>query len=231
MKSSRLILLATVSTMALATNASAQNWSGFYVGMNVGGAVNRAAFADLGDSSVPPVQNRFVAGDFWTTRAAGFAVGGQIGFNWQVASLVYGLEADFNWANAKTSTFFPLQSVNASTSLDRFATVRGRLGFVVAPMVMIYATGGLAVGHFEDSWGSTFAVPTPEYSSSRTRTTLVVGGGFEYMFSPNWTVRVEGMVADFGNWTVNGPPGIIGPYRTRFDHSVATFRGGLNFKW
>ncbi len=227
MKSARLILLATVSTMALATSASAQNWTGFYVGLNVGGAWNSAEFTDLGDGNKG---FSFPAGQtFWSPDAGGFIVGGQIGFNWQVANIVYGIEADFNWANARASASFPAQFAVARTNLDRFATVRGRIGFTASPVFLVYVTGGLAVAHIRDAWGNT--PDGNDFVSNGTRAGWTLGGGIEYMFAPNWTVRLEGLFADFGHRDVVGPAGCPGFYRSTFAHTMALVRGGFNFKW
>jgi outer membrane immunogenic protein len=228
MKSSRLILLATVSTMALATTASAQNWSGFYVGLNTGGAWNNTQFTDLGDTSKGFA---FTAGQtFWSPNAGGITVGGQIGFNWQVANIVYGLEADANLANAKSSASFPANFAVARTNLDRFVTVRGRIGFTVSPMLLTYVTGGLAVAHIRDAWGSACCGGN-EFASNANRTGWAFGGGFEYMVGANWTFRLEGLFADFGHQNVVGPLGCPAFYRSTFAHTLAIVRGGFNFKW
>jgi opacity protein-like surface antigen len=72
-----------------------------------------------------------------------------------------------------------------------------------------------------------------EFSNDETRTGWVAGGGIEYMFNRNWTAKVEGLYADFGSTdlTVINPGGQSGPYTSRFQHTVATVRAGLNWKW
>lgn len=227
MKGLRRTLLATVSLAALSANASAAEWDGLYVGLNAGVAWHKAEFADLGDSG--GTQNGFPPGTFWSPNPTGGTIGGQIGYNWQSANIVYGVEADLNWVSGNSSATFPGPSVSASTNLDVLATVRGRIG-LASPSTLVYVTGGVAFGHIQNAWGSTF-IATPEYTSNSTRVGLALGAGIEYMLAPNKILRFEGLYADFGSWTVNGPPGIIGPYRSRFAHSVTVFRGGLNFKW
>ena len=113
MRGLRRYLLATVSAAAFSTCASAAdlparmpvkapvpaavvwNWTGFYIGVHAGAAWNDAAFTDIGDDIPSP--NRAPLGtEFWKPHRAGFAGGGQIGYNFQSGNVVYGLEADFS---------------------------------------------------------------------------------------------------------------------------------------
>jgi outer membrane immunogenic protein len=247
----RRFLLATVSAAALSTSAMAadiptrvpvkapppvvvaQSWAGFYIGIHAGVAWNHAAFADLGDDA--GVFNRAPPGDFWKPDRAGFMGGGQIGYNFQSGNVVYGLEADFSGVANKSSTIVSppvtFSPVNASTQLSWMGTVRGRLGVTMSP-TLLYITGGLAVAHFKDSWGSIFQ-PVSEYVSNKTRAGWTVGGGVEHMFARNWTAKIEALYADFGSWTTahTQGSGTVGIYRSRFEHQVVTVRGGLNYKW
>jgi outer membrane immunogenic protein len=68
-------------------------------------------------------------------------------------------------------------------------------------------------------------------SSSTTRAGWIAGGGVEYMLARNWTAKIEGLYAGFGNSTVAGQSALLSTYRSRFAHEVATVRGGLNWKW
>jgi outer membrane immunogenic protein len=249
----RCYLLATVSAVALSTTAMAadiparmpvkapppvvvaQSWAGFYIGVHAGAAWNHAAFSTAGDDG-GFVERSPIGVEFWKPHRAGFAGGGQIGYNFQSGSVVYGLEADFSGVANKYSTTIvtppPFSNpVNVSTQLNWMATVRGRLGVTWSP-TLLYITGGLAVAHFKDSWGHV-AIPAPEYVSNKTRTGWTVGAGVEHMFARNWTAKIEALYADFGDWTTPNVfgAGIVGAYKSRFEHQVVTVRGGLNYKW
>jgi outer membrane immunogenic protein len=246
----RRYLLLTVSATAISTSAMAADlrmpvkapppvaapwsWAGFYIGVHAGVAWNHAAFTDLGDDGGTP--NRAPVGtEIWKPHRAGFMGGGQIGYNFQSGNIVYGFEADFSGVANKYSASFTtpvfIHPVNASTQLNWMATVRGRLGVTLSP-TLLYVTGGLAVAHFKDSWGTIF-FPTPEYVSNKTRAGWTAGAGIEHMFARNWTAKIEALYADFGDWTTVNVviPGATGPYRSRFEHQVVTVRGGLNYKW
>jgi outer membrane immunogenic protein len=246
-------LLATVSAVALSNTAMAADiparmpvkapapvvvapsWAGFYIGVHAGVAWNHATFTEIGDGG-GNVNRAPLGTEFWKPHEAGFAGGGQVGYNFQSGSVVYGLEADFSGVSNKASavispptTFTPL---NATTQLSWMATVRGRLGVTFSP-TLLYVTGGLAVARFKDEYSAAFFAFPPEYTSSKTRAGWTVGGGVEHMFARNWTAKIEALYADFGDWIVPHRTGfgIVGPYRSRFEHQVVTVRGGLNYKW
>jgi len=81
--------------------------------------------------------------------------------------------------------------------------LRPRLGFT-AGNALFYATGGLAVTNEKVNQttgvlnGGTFTS-----SISETRLGWTIGGGIEYMLTPNWTIRAEYLHLDFG--TASGP--------------------------
>ena len=162
-------------------------------------------------------------------RNDGFIGGGQIGYNFQFAnSFVVGLEADFQGvaADASTTRFsqgpvagFPAnpidQTLSASRRLDWLGTVRGRLGFTITPTLLVYGTGGLAYGQTRASTTITqfiensAALPNP-YSSfgsfSNTRVGWTAGGGVEWLFLPNWSVKAEYLYYDLGSVTYGLSP-------------------------
>jgi len=98
------------------------------------------------------------------SNAGGGLIGGvQVGYNWQAAQQwVASIEADFQGvANKTTATGggtltaplpgFPTgntvtTAITASRSLDYIGTVRGRLGWLWTPSLLVYGTGGLAYG-------------------------------------------------------------------------------------
>ncbi len=113
------------------------NWSGFYIGGNGGGgtALNRSSL-DVGAS-----QNKF------NLSPDGYFGGAQIGYNWQAANWVYGLEADFQGSSLQDDRVCILGCNNGlfasfDQKLQWFGTVRGRVGYSLGS-TLFYATGGL----------------------------------------------------------------------------------------
>lgn len=216
--------------------APVYNWTGFYVGGNagwVGSASNTITNtgADAGVGGLGSALN--VLGSIPSTvsaSASGFIGGGQVGYNWQTANWVFGLEGDIQGTTAKRDVIvaFPgsALSVPLSTTyhreLDWLATFRGRVGITATPSFLLYATGGLAVG--ETKIGNSFicAACVPAAStqagtvaqSDNTAVGWTVGAGAEWMFAPHWSVKAEYLYADLGRHssTINyiyGPGGAL----------------------
>src|SRR5262245_13825033 len=75
-------LAARPYTKAPAMVAAIYDWSGFYIGINGGGGSADTSWDILG-----------------SRNATGGTVGGQIGYRWQSANFVFGLEGQGNWAD------------------------------------------------------------------------------------------------------------------------------------
>jgi outer membrane immunogenic protein len=128
--------------------AALANWSGFYVGANVGYGWG-SGHTEIVGLPDPEFGLPRTALD---TNPKGVIGGAQIGYNWQVGSLVTGLEADIQGSGIKGSTSRTVSigggpaTLTASEKLNWFGTVRGRLGFSATPDLLLYGTGGLAYG-------------------------------------------------------------------------------------
>jgi outer membrane immunogenic protein len=158
---------------------------------------------------------------------SGFIGGGQIGYNWQFyGSLVAGVEADIQGiagnsgggtiataaAVGNGSSYIGLHSVRGS--LDYLGTVRGRLGWLFTPTLLVYGTGGLSYGGvtlnaasnvFNDVLAGNGALPASIGGAnfSNTQVGWTAGGGVEWMFMPNWSAKVEYLYYDLGTVTQN----------------------------
>lgn len=209
-------LLVTVSAAALTGNAvaadvqmpvkarppaaSVATWSGPYIGVTLGAALNNSRFTDVDQFFflLPGGPNN----EFWNNTHAAFAAGGLIGYNWQAGSVVFGVEGDWNWISGKANATIPSGiPVFASSDLRWMSTVRGRVGYTIMPSTLLYVTGGAAWASFSDAWGSP-TTPTFTMSDSFVRTGWTAGGGIEQMFATHWTARAEVLYADFGTHEV-----------------------------
>lgn len=138
----------------------------------------------------------------------GGIIGGTVGCNWQIGTMVLGGETDLSWTSQKSTSRTMLGAfdvVTANTSeLQALGTVRGRLGFAMGP-TLFYATGGLAYGYVKDSasiipnavgiglGGAQLAGAQSEWRAGWT-----VGGGVEHLISPDWSVKAEYLYYDLG---------------------------------
>jgi outer membrane immunogenic protein len=220
------------------------NWTGFYLGVNLGGSWGHQCAdvfingTDQGSACVHP---------------DGVIGGGQIGYNWQFApwfgwgnGTVLGIEADFQGSDQRTDHNFgvllPAVVTTSGTFTDRlewFGTVRGRVG-IAYDRFLPYFTGGWAYGNrtFDGTVSTTVpAVATASFSNSNTLSGWTVGGGFEWAFWRNWTAKFEYLYIDFGNNGSNlngavftGPAGNTVSFTTgHFTDNIA--RAGVNYKF
>ncbi len=182
------------------------SWTGFYLGGSLGG---RWTDVDLTTVSVggvvPPVPPATRSADSTAFRAGVYA-----GYNWQVApQWLIGLEGDIAWANSSRSTTAGLPgfafSAGDSTSFKETwdGSVRGRLGYLLAPTWLVYATGGASWLHVSSTAVCsvvTCPVGGGAFTASTTRTGWTVGGGVETVVWSNWLLRAEYRYADYGTW-------------------------------
>jgi len=207
------------------------NWTGFYIGANIGGASSTQNFN--GTQATTSGSTAF-SGTAGSTADGGTVAGGEIGFNYEFPMrVVVGVEADGSWANLVstigscstfTSGLFTGQQAGCATTnttLNNFETVRGRLGYALPwGPIMVYGTGGWARASVSGSstlncLGPGCAVPftggTASFSNSPSGWTA--GGGVEWAFLPSWTLRMEYLHLEFDNvstsyssTTVSPPP-------------------------
>jgi len=106
------------------------NWSGIYVGGNLGTGFASSSWSDP------------FTGANNTFSKDGFIGGGQIGANWQINALVLGIEGDFDWTGLKGSGHDSLaNTINTNTQWT--STVTGRIG-AAFDRLLVYGKGGVA---------------------------------------------------------------------------------------
>ena len=122
--------------------------------------------------------------------ATGGTIGGQIGYRWQASSWVFGLEAQGDWADLKSSNvsvFVPAWTNNSK--IDAFGLFTGQVGYAWNN-VLWYVKGGAAVT--DDKYQGTVTDTGALFDSvNETRWGGVVGTGIEFGFAPNWSVALE----------------------------------------
>lgn len=230
------------------------SWTGFYIGVNGGGAWGHSdpktstVFSPTGyfaTSSVPAIG---AIGAQHVSTSGGIA-GGQLGYNWQFGATVLGIEADIDWLGLSGSTtgsgIYPCCAptaftITSSVKSDWLFTLRPRLGFAVDHW-LFYATGGLAVADVKANFlfTDTFATALESGAISQTRAGWTVGAGAEYAFAGPWSVKVEYLHVDLGNVSTTSTnltaftPPIAFPTNV-FSHSVNLttdiVRAGINFR-
>jgi outer membrane immunogenic protein len=133
-------------------------WTGFYAGVNAGGFWNSAsapATIDWASLTAPGrlgVVTHFASipqREFAWTAGPGFVGGGQVGYNWQVTdNIVIGVETDFQGMAGRGNSWDAgwMSGSSSNKSPGSIGSVRGRAGYLVAPNLQLYGTGGFSYG-------------------------------------------------------------------------------------
>jgi len=183
------------------------NWTGCYIGGNVGGGwakQDQARIDQIGVVGPAPAI-------YGTETDSAFVGGGQIGCDYQFAgNWVVGVQGQFDWGNIRGSHILP--AFPTFTMFDKtsfIGTATARVGYLFAPQVLAYVKGGAAWTTNSD----VLLLPTGGVSESAnwTRTGWTVGGGVEWMFAPGWSVFGEYNYMDFGtnSVTFTAAPGLL----------------------
>jgi outer membrane immunogenic protein len=213
-------------------------WSGLYAGINAGGNwgsphtsvtttttfVNTAALSAIGQTYGPAAA---ASANGNLSSGATFIGGGQIGYNFPLAPRwVAGFEADLDSTPTSNASFtdtvertgFPGDTVQTTASVTKWlnflSTVRGRVGYLVDPYVLIYGTAGLAIGNVSSSTVlSATEIPNTgstninaSGSSSRTMVGYAGGAGAEWLVSGDWSLKAEYLYYHLGSISYNNAP-------------------------
>ncbi|PPD46127.1 MAG: hypothetical protein CTY15_01760 [Methylocystis sp.] len=205
-----------------AKEEKAPSWRDVYVGLNGGGAwsspVTRSVVYPIDNAPASaPVAAASNFRDNGRSNLAGFVGGFQIGTNWKFDNnIVAGLETDLRAISGNTDGQWQSSAVpvggNAfvnyqqrNTTLNYLGTLRGRLGYLVAPTVQVYGSGGMAYGGVTSTSafltrraaGTNLTNGTAVFQDSRIGWTA--GGGVEWAFMKNWSAKAEYFRYDLGS--------------------------------
>jgi outer membrane immunogenic protein len=198
------------------------NWTGFYIGGNLGAAWTQGHVSDS-------------FGNSWSnSQQAVFTGGGQVGANYQIDWFVVGVEADFDWLANNHNSSNTVGAFQFSANDRWITTLAARFG-VAANNWLFYAKGGGGwVGVNNPTITNVVTGGSISVSNSNSQTGWLAGAGVEWAFAPNWTARLE---YDFlglnsSNTTVPvGTPVIGGDVVTVNNRDVQTLTVGLNYLW
>ncbi len=211
---------------APASTSGRAPWDGVHVGLNVGFtwlADTATHFTYLGSPGSPGFVSLYAQGGLPAgidLNNQGIIAGAQLGYDRRLSErYVAGLEADLAGLGVGNSSKAswqgsPLTYLQAGRNQHYLGTVRGRLGYLATPDILVYATGGAAIGEC-DLNATYFAptLPTPLYLGGSwlgyvdMRLGWTAGAGVEWMVSPRWTLKAEYLYYDLGTAnTANAEP-------------------------
>lgn len=198
------------------------NWTGFYIGGNLGGAWASGTLTDN------------FTGASLTDYDRGFIGGGQLGYNWQVSpQFVLGVEGTFDGtsiSHSGTRATVLGDILQGSANTDWVATLAARFGYVENSWLFYIKAGG--------AWAQSSATVTDlttgfSASASNTNSGWTAGAGIEHGLTPHWTVRVEYDYLGLNNWTTSAStlgPVFVGD-RFTLQRQINMFTVGVNYKF
>jgi outer membrane immunogenic protein len=214
------------------------DWTGFYVGLQGGGAFGSARWTN-------PFSG--VADD---PKPTSFVGGGQVGVNWTRDSFLLGVEADFTATQLDDNATDSLRFVH-NVRTTWMSLVTARAGYAVN-RYLAYVKGGAAFANERN----TVMSPTPNLASPRTgnfadsgMTTQygwTIGAGLEYAISPNWSAKVEYDFVDLPSQNMvlvgctfpAGPIGVppapctgLGSGPATVSYTIQKVIGGINYRF
>lgn len=195
------------------------NWTGFYVGAHAGYGWSDFSSTDL------------VFGDPGGAKARGWLGGVQLGYNYQIGSIVLGVEGEYSWADVKFTQSDPLgigAAGSATLKNDFFATAAGRLGYAFDRFLVYGKVGGAWTRDKFDLTDGIGGTATGRFN----RSGWVGGGGLEYAFLGNWSAKLEYNYMWFGTITEQLTTGgglVATPANVKLETQI--IKAGVNYKF
>ena len=221
-------------------------WNGYYLGINAGYSWGRsntdAFFNDIANAS------NFAINSSDGLRGRVFGV--QTGYNFQSGNWLWGVEADLALTGQVGNPVFAcpaftcnpagpvVATFDQNQKLEWFGTLRQRFGALITPDLLIYGTGGAAVGGLQTS-GNVFGFDPNGNPASNPFSNLSIhpgwaaGAGVEAHLGGHWTGKVEYLYMEFGSATTTMNNQGIMTLTTQFNSRVTdqVVRAGLNYKF
>jgi len=176
-------------------------WTGVYAGVHAGGG-----WSDLGVGNT----------------GSGFIGGGQIGYNYQINNLVFGLEGEIAGSGIKNNLLniaTPFGAIRANFDWNSLTTLAPRFGYAFDNW-LVYGKVGGAWADVSASANAPFGFG---FSAGGTASGWVAGVGAEYAFRNNWSAKIEYNHFDFGS---DG-----GTFITGNTVTLNTVKAGVNYRF
>jgi outer membrane immunogenic protein len=177
-------------------------WTGFYLGLNGGGAFGSSTWDTAG-----------------SINTSGGLVGGTVGYNYQVSHVVFGAEADIDWASISGTTTTAACPAGCKTGDSWLSTVRGRIGYA-ADRFLPFVTGGAALGNINAT--------TNGLTTSASNAGWTIGAGLEFAVTPNWSAKAEYLYVSLGKFNCGFN---CGAPTDNVSFSANLVRGGINYRF
>lgn len=181
------------------------NWSGVYVGVNIGGIINHDAGGN--ECFFHGTRDGYGCADedgIGHMNPSGFLGGAQLGWNWQTGSFVIGPEIEYDGVSDTGSTYFhgfipeygfslppsDLTTFTASESITSLQSERVRVGWALGSG-LVYLTGGWAQGNVTVASNYAFTAEGYPGMTSTQREGTIEGIGGEWAIARHVSMKAE----------------------------------------
>lgn len=233
--SAQVAAAADMPTKAPAYAPLPYNWTGFYVGGQVGAGWYSTQTTNI-DGNV-----NFPAGFVGNTiNGSGLLGGGYAGFNYQINQFVIGIDGDYSFADLTGSgsdlgpTGF---TSNKNDKVKWIATLTGRLGYAVNNWMFFGKAGGAWAGFEGNSTTlNTVGVIVSNGTNSQTRNGWTIGTGAEWGFARNWSAKLEYDYVKFNTSTFNAtltsvPGGVVTTFGRSATSNLSMVKLGVAYRF
>lgn len=202
---------APANYMPVKAAAPRSSWSGSYLGLHGGygwGDLDtvRTAVGGAGSASLKP--------------DGGYG-GFQGGYNWLYApNALIGIEIDSSFGDLKDRAPMTGAGNILESKIEDLGTARLRLGYLMTPDTLLYATGGAAYAREKST------SPVAGVNTKADHLGWTAGAGVEYKFAPEWSLKAEYLYADLGTFKDNDQ---LNGFVTKSDLTLNTVRVGINY--
>lgn len=210
-----LAVLSSAGVAQAATPGHTGNWNGAYLGLEAGygwGSIKQP-YGDVGGPIVSTEAN---------ASQGGGVVGGYMGYNWLFApSWLVGVEGNMDWSGISGDDNGSAGDINAFDQQWE-GSLRGRLGYLATPSVLLYMTGGYS--WMDASLKAKTALPE---SHTATFDGWTLGGGAEWEIDPSMALRLQYRYTDYTSQRVSFP---VNGYDIGATPSINTVTVGISFR-
>ena len=202
------------------------SWTGFYIGVNLGGAWDQRNVTDsLFGLSLSNGNDK-----------GAFIGGGQLGFNYQFGNFVLGVEGDIDGVANTNSPGNgvvgpPFGTILVTSTNKWIATLAGRFGVTNDTWLFYGKAGGGWVGYDNLTITNTVTGASITLSNNNTNSGWLVGAGIEWALAPNWSVKIEYDYLGLNSQTFTAPAGgfLAGDTFTTSKPNVQMVKVGANY--
>lgn len=235
-----LIAVAGMSGAMVATSAHAQSsfdWSGPYIGVNVGYGFGDTSWSNI---VVPSDSGQNFAGEFSSSDFSGIVGGVQAGYNFQFGMAVAGIEAGVDLGDLSSSELcfgsYEDYSADCTTEVNWMVDLAARLGVAPINRALVYVKGGGSFADVDFAPKNLSLAGSGYRTSNDTRLGFLLGIGAEYAVSDNISLGAEYTYRYFGKESTDFRPsgtltGINVPFSADTKLTVSTIMARLNYKF